>query len=197
MKKNVFRMMAIAILAMGMTLASCTKDPEPINPGGNNNGGNNGGGNGDNTPTSTIVVNNFATPLFINSEGSVSIEGSELMIAAYDGTALLEAYGGVSILSTPDPTGYDYDKVTYLNEGAEIGASGHFTSDGSVDLYSQGGYEAWANKTGYVGISFKKDGKTVYGWAKVKVDATNTSVIIYGYAYEATAGKSIKAGATK
>lgn len=194
MKRNFFRLMAIAILAMGMTLASCEKDPADNPTPGGNNGGNNGGGN---TPASTIVVNNFATPLVINSEGSVAIEGNELMIAAWDGTCLLEAYGGVGILSTPDASGYDYDKVTYLNEGAEIGSSSHFTQDGSVDLYSQGGYEAWANKTGYAGITFKKDGKTVYGWAKIKVDASTTSVYIYGYAYEATAGKSIKAGAVK
>lgn len=195
MKKNIFRMMAMAILAMGMTLASCTKD-DPATPGNNNNGGNNGGGNGGGT-TSTIVVNNFNSPMVINSEGSLSIEGNELMIAAYSGTALLEAYGGVGILSTPDASGYDYDKVTYLNEGDQIGASSHFTQDGSVDLYSEGGYTTWANKTGYAGITFKKAGQTYYGWVKLKMDAATTTVTIYGYAYEGTAGKTIKAGATK
>ncbi|MCQ2295600.1 MAG: hypothetical protein MJZ67_08090 [Bacteroidales bacterium] len=194
MKRNIFRVMAVAFLAMGMALTSCEKEPADNN--GNNPGGNNGGGNGGgNTPTSTIVANTFSTPVVVNSEGSVTIEGNDLMIAAYSGTALLEAYGGVNILTTAGVN--DYDKVICLNEGEEINASGHFTQDDSADLYSEGGYSAWANKTGYAGISFKKNGQTVYGWVKIKFDASTTTVTIYGYAYEATAGKAIKAGATK
>lgn len=191
MKKTVIRLFAIMALTMGMTFTSCEKTPE-------NNDPNNPGTENPDDPgtTSTIVANNFSTPQVISSEGSVAIEGNELMISAYQGTALLEAYGGVAILTTPDD-GYDYDKVILLNEGDEIGSTGHFTQDNSADLYSDGVYTTWANKTGYAGISFKKNGQTVYGWVKLSVDAATTKVTIYGYAYEATAGKTIKAGKTK
>lgn len=191
MKKNVFRMVAIAILAMGMTLASCEKDPQPANPNGGNTGGN-GGGNGGGTTTSTIVSKTFSTPQVISMEGSVDIEGNQLMFAIESADwALISAYGGVAVLSTADQTGYDYDKVIRLNEGAEIGASGHYTQDNSADL------APWGNNTGYVGIRFSKGGNTHYGWVKIAYSTSSANVTVYGYAYEGTAGKSIKAGATK
>ena len=50
-------------------------------------------------------------------------------------------------------------------------------------------------KTAYLGLSFQINGETHYGWAEITlnggVDATLT-----GYAYEATAGKSLTAGQT-
>lgn len=190
--KKAFKLFALMAVAMGaMMITSCEKEEGTTNNGPSGIGGGSGGG----STSTTIVCNTFATPQTISQEGSVTIEGSELMISAYDGTALLEAYGGVDILTTPGAN--DYDKVICLQGNEEIGSNGHFTSDNSADLYTESSYTAWGNKTGYAGISFKKNGKTVYGWVKLSVNTANTTVTVYGYAYEGTAGKSIKAGATK
>lgn len=180
-------MMAVAILGMGMTLASCTKDSDPVTSG--NNGGNNGGNN---NPPTTIIANTFSTPQTITMEGSIDIEGNQLMFAIEGADfALISAYYGVAVLTTPDQTGYGYDKVTRLSEGTEIGANGHYTEGNSADL------APWGGNTGYLGISFKKGGNTHYGWVKMAYNPNEGSVTVYGFAYEGTAGKSIKAGATK
>ena len=55
----------------------------------------------------------------------------------------------------------------------------------------------WYNVTDrYLGLSFQRNGRTHYGWARLNVGAANYANLT-GYAYETIAGKSIKAGQTK
>jgi hypothetical protein len=49
----------------------------------------------------------------------------------------------------------------------------------------------------YLGLSFQRNGRIHYGWARLNVWSGNVDVILTGYAYETIAGKSIKAGQTK
>lgn len=186
MKKNLFKIFAVIAMAMGMTLAACEKDP--ANPG---TGG--GSGSGSNT---TIVYNNLSTPVVYNSGEHAFIPGESVGAFNYsieaDWAVLISVYeSGAGIVST---AGGDYDQVSLLAENAEIGSGCHFTENNSAELYSDY-YTAWNGKTGYIGYRFKKDGQTHYGWVKAKVQGY--SVTIYGYAYEGTANKAIKAGATK
>lgn len=182
-------MLAVAFVAMGMTFASCTK--ETTNPD-NNNDNNNPGG----STSSTIVYTNLATPATYSNGEHGFIPGTSAgdfnISVESDYAILISVYEqGAGVVTTPAT---DYDQVTLLQENAEIGASSHFTSDYSCELYSDA-YTAWNGKTGYIGFKMKKDGAIHYGWMKAKVQGY--TLTIYGYAYEGTANKSIKAGATK
>jgi hypothetical protein len=68
------------------------------------------------------------------------------------------------------------------------------------------GHGPWiGNKRTYLGLKFKIDGKTHYGWARFHVLAPRTSPVtarlivatLTGYAYETIPGKAIIAGKTK
>ena len=48
---------------------------------------------------------------------------------------------------------------------------------------------------GFVGLKFDVSGATHYGWARVEVSSGSDTIIVKEYAYEATAGSSIQAGA--
>ena len=48
---------------------------------------------------------------------------------------------------------------------------------------------------GFVGLKFDVSGATHYGWARVEVSSGGDTLIVKEYAYEATAGSSIQAGA--
>jgi hypothetical protein len=52
----------------------------------------------------------------------------------------------------------------------------------------------------YLGLKFKIDGKTHYGWARLTVQLPGNFLVkatLTGYAYETVAGKAIRAGQTK
>jgi hypothetical protein len=56
--------------------------------------------------------------------------------------------------------------------------------------------EPWCNgATRYLGVAFQIHGRTHYGWARLSVSRSKTTLT--GYAYETIAGKLIKAGQTK
>jgi hypothetical protein len=92
-----------------------------------------------------------------------------------------------------------------LMRGAPIGNSQQFQGTwGTMAFYdtaryscikSQGG--PWYNVTErYLGLRFRRNGRTHYGWARLTVGAGNYANLT-GYAYETIAGKSIKAGQKK
>jgi hypothetical protein len=61
-------------------------------------------------------------------------------------------------------------------------------------------YGPWVNvKDRFLGLKFRINGKTHFGWARlmVKVSKTTISATLTGYAYETISGKAIKAGQTK
>lgn len=72
-------------------------------------------------------------------------------------------------------------------------------------LYGPGGtasYGSWVNVRGrYLGLRFKINGQTHYGWARLSVNlggqGRGVTAILTGYAYETIPDKSIIAGETK
>lgn len=192
MKKNFFRIFAFAAMAMGMTFVSCQKDNETD------------GDSGNPVESSTIVYINFENrPLSIErGEHTLSIVDNEFQIQNEGDMAFFAIFKpGAGVVSTQ---GQYYKNVTPLQENTEIGSSNSFhmynAAEGyaNADLYS---YQntAWSGKTAYIGVCFQKDGATHYGWIKTQciVNSGNCIFKVFGIAYEGTAGKAIKAGATK
>ena len=69
----------------------------------------------------------------------------------------------------------------------------------SCNYYAGGNWARVTNR--YLGLKFKINEKTHYGWARLSVqissDYRQITATLTGYAYETIAGKSIKAGQTK
>lgn len=96
-----------------------------------------------------------------------------------------------------------------LKSGARIGAGRPFKKGTAAmavvraNYYTSNrtiAYGAWVNvKDRFLGLKFQIKGKTHYGWARlmVKVSKTTISATLTGYAYETIPGKAIIAGATK
>lgn len=198
MKKNTFRLFAIIALAMGMVLASC--DP---NENGNNGNNGNSGDPGTENPgnNSTVVYTNLESNPVTISEG----DEYELNFGAHD--FLIQNYGTYeSFFAMMNPgsgcictQGEWRGLVTPLEANTVIGSSSQFNMyDGQAtfcEIFEEGAFETWTGKTAYIGFCFQQNGQTHYGWAKMKVTNNNgLTFTLYGYAYESTANKDIKAG---
>lgn len=97
-----------------------------------------------------------------------------------------------------------------LASGASIGSGQHFVTGGRFDQVmasvhqSDSVFYKYYGKfynvgTRFLGMKFKIQGETHYGWVRVKVAFRGLTIkaTITGYAYETIAGQSIKAGQTK
>jgi hypothetical protein len=91
-----------------------------------------------------------------------------------------------------------------LKRGAPIGSRQYFPglvlagarSDVDLGTYYSG---SWMNvKNRYLGLKFKINGKTHYGWARLSIQVQHLSITatLTGYAYETTPNKAIIAGKT-
>jgi hypothetical protein len=105
--------------------------------------------------------------------------------------------------------------VAALDRGVTIGSNQSFISDSGATMAMvhsgyAGGWEHcsyyhstagnWVNVSHrYLGVKFQIKGNTHYGWAQLSVQVGYVYIhaTLTGYAYETTAGKSIKAGQTK
>jgi hypothetical protein len=94
-----------------------------------------------------------------------------------------------------------------LPPGVEIGPKQQFQNK-LGDLYDQRvthftstttkSYCPWkAGTSAYLGLKFAINGKTHFGWARVKSEAFKGDSILLGYAYETIANKPIVAGRTR
>jgi hypothetical protein len=89
-----------------------------------------------------------------------------------------------------------------LKAGAIIGPKRPFSASllefaGSGVCHPDGSH--WCNLKRYLGLSFKIQGKTHYGWARISMGNAKggrIKAVLLGYAYETIAGKAIIAGAT-
>ena len=89
-----------------------------------------------------------------------------------------------------------------LTAGAIIGPKRPFFANalefaGSGVCHPAGSH--WCNLKRYLGLSFKIQGKTHYGWARISMGNAKggrIEAVLLGYAYETIAGKAILAGAT-
>jgi hypothetical protein len=97
-----------------------------------------------------------------------------------------------------------------LPKGAKVGPKSRFHQDPTKGLYMRfvglGGSQSSGTRFGpwfglngqrYLGLKFVVNGKTHYGWARVKVMSGSVSTTVTGYAYETIPGKPIVAGQTK
>jgi len=156
----------------------------------------------------------------LNGDGINDVKFS--LISSYNQTwdsRLLAVAGqnGGSIIGTAG-VGKHSPYASCLLRGAEIGASDHFLrgketiEDSFIQFYSSTINQRPPKKTlhgkwggdhpnRFLGVKFKIDGKTHYGWMRitVKPNASNTqwpamSATITEYGYETVANKSLKAG---
>jgi hypothetical protein len=102
-------------------------------------------------------------------------------------------------------TGQD---ASCLLQGAKIGPSAHFSatlmessflrSNKSRGTYTRSLHGKWGENhpNRYLGVKFKIDGATHYGWIRVKVTSSKGSLAatITEYGYETIANKTLKAG---
>ncbi len=91
-----------------------------------------------------------------------------------------------------------------LRDGAIIGTRFYFpakTMEEFIYTFFHSGFEegSWLNvKSRYLGLKFKIDGETHYGWARLSTQYMypNLSALLTGYAYETIANRPIIAGKT-
>jgi hypothetical protein len=137
-------------------------------------------------------VTDFTITVFIGP-GSPPCDGSS-------GVAELPASGNRAIGSG----GY----AAALMQGAPIGHSQQFQGSGeNMAYYDTYGYPPCSVSAGgpwyevtdrYLGLSFRRNGRTHYGWARLTVSIPSPLYAkLTGYAYETIAGKSINAGQKK
>jgi hypothetical protein len=92
-----------------------------------------------------------------------------------------------------------------LKPGSVVGPYQYFPGQAMAEVDHTGGggvYYAgsWLNvKSRYLGLRFKIAGKTHYGWARLSVKVTQSSITatLTGYAFESIPNKAIHAGQTK
>jgi hypothetical protein len=94
-----------------------------------------------------------------------------------------------------------------LNKGVSVAAKSPFHQGPEplwmfVSVYDTGSHTSfgpWLNVRGqrYLGLKFVVNGKTHYGWARVKIDRPTDHMTLTGYAYETIPNKPIITGATK
>jgi hypothetical protein len=92
-----------------------------------------------------------------------------------------------------------------LKPDSAVGRYQYFNGQAMANVALTGGggtYFAgsWVNvKNRYLGLQFKIAGKTHYGWARLNVQVSRTSIVatLTGYAYETVPNKSIHTGQTK
>ncbi len=155
------------------------------------------------------IAPNQAVPLDLNLDGKVDFTLSNVVscqtdICSYD--LLQKPASGNSAV------GYVFDGqlllASALKSGSVVGPGGAFQkgTGGLVEIiFSFGGrstnvFGPWPNvKKRYLGLQFQIKGKTHYGWARLNVAVSKTSIAgtLTGYAYETTANKPIIAGKIK
>lgn len=112
------------------------------------------------------------------------------MLAPEPGTGnAIDTLGGAVAHNLNDPIG---SSLLWVDDAAAsyqiLGAAIPLLS------YAYGNFLGQSDK--YLGLRFKIAGNDHYGWARLDMDASATSFVIKDYAYDATAGNSIPAGAT-
>lgn len=155
------------------------------------------------TPAHRVLNGGMSYKLDLNHDGITDFTLRNVKNHVGGVLSVLHAVGnGVSGFNIDSGTmGY----ASALRRGALIGTRRYFpgrdmawvgtTGDGGT---VSGG--SWVNvKNRYLGLKFKINGKTHYGWARLSIAVQNLSITatLTGYAYETVAHKPIKAGQTK
>jgi hypothetical protein len=142
---------------------------------------------------------------FANSKGTTSAGGGWGVLTIFPTKSANRIWG--------DKTSNGFIRyASALVAGTKIGAKGQFTPGDKLMAHSSsnGGRRRpsssynckgpWKNASNrYLGLKFMIHGKTHYGWARLTVTCSNTTVTatLTGYAYETIPNRPIIAGKTK
>lgn len=155
------------------------------------------------TPAHEVIGHNGVYNLDLNHDGTVDFLIQEWDNGGFSSSnaLLADAAVGNGVLGRGH-------RAMALTSGASIGPSQNFIAGGnngevmvSVTHFTTGGtsyvHGSWANvRNRYLGLKFKIDGETHYGWARVSVErqAFHFTATLTGYAYETIPNQAIKAG---
>lgn len=164
------------------------------------------------TKTHRVIGSNGIYSLDLNHDGTVDflIQEWTSVFSSLGRNALLvqEALGNAVAGSIVKHGSQSFHFASALKVGAQIGSRERFIHRGyhgeemaSVFRSDTGGGTSgqWVNLDNrYLGLRFKVDGKTHYGWARMSVNVQGFDITgtLTGYAYETIPGKSIRAGQT-
>jgi hypothetical protein len=164
------------------------------------------------TKSDQVIGTNGIYSLDLNHDGIIDFLILESGYATFNGTAanntlLAKEALGNAVEGRRGKSGQHF--ASALKPGAPIGPGEPFISGGAngesmartwVSDLGGGQSGQWLNVTDrYLGLKFKIDGKTHYGWARLSVDLPGNFKIkatLTGYAYETVPDKSIRAGQT-
>lgn len=153
------------------------------------------------TPAHVVIGRNQAFAIDLNDDGTsdLVIKQRSLGDASFFHKSLLaEPAQGNRVEEGTQGHGW----AAALKAGANIGQTKYF--GGFLEMAYQfrslghhisGGYWNYSQAS-YLGIKFRVNGKTHFGWARLK-NSSYTGATLTGYAYETILGKSIVAGQTK
>jgi len=165
------------------------------------------------TKTHQVIGTNGIYALDLNHDGTIDflIQEWTSVYSELGRNALLvqEALGNAVAGSIVKHSSQSFHFASALKVGAQIGSRERFIHGGydgeemvAVFVSDSGGgtFGKWVDrKNRYLGLRFKVDGKTHYGWARmsVKVQGFDITGTLTGYAYETVPNKGILAGQTE
>ncbi len=164
------------------------------------------------------------TNVTLSGANSMSFGVSSLFFSLETGVGYASSFAGAQfwLVASTDPYadgvwsgvkpldgGFGLSKVGTTETGQAPATKFSFNQtidSGSLAANSNGSYAelnryffggvvpAWSNATGYIGVSFKKNTGTHYGWIKVQTNSNASTITVLAAAYNATPGASIAAG---
>lgn len=161
------------------------------------------------TKAHQVIGQNGVYNLDLNHDGTVDFLIQEWDNGGYSSSNALLADAAVGNAVQGKKVGFRY-LAAALQRGAPIGPKQRFITGGnngevmvSITHSTTGGTSHingfWANGSNrYLGLKFKIEGKTHYGWARVKVQLQQFHITgtLTAYAYETIPNKVIRAGQT-
>ncbi|HXM22470.1 MAG TPA: hypothetical protein VN948_14535 [Terriglobales bacterium] len=161
------------------------------------------------TKAHQVIGQNGVYNLDLNHDGTVDFLIQEWDNGAFSSSNALLADAALGNAVRGSKVGFRY-LAAALQRGAPIGPKRRFITGGnngevmvSITHFTTGGTSYingfWANvRNRYLGLKFKIDGKTHYGWARLSVQLQqfHVTATLTGYAYETIPNKEISAGQT-
>jgi len=158
------------------------------------------------TDTHNVIRTNGIYGLDLNHDGIIDFliqeRGFLFSSSGYNGLRAKEAFGN----AVEGSNGI----AAALSQGARIGSGQQFIS--STNSFGEALFNVacsvdsgcstvgkWGNvRNRYLGLRFRIDGKTHYGWARLSVEVQGHKItaVLTGYAYESIPGRAIYAGQT-
>jgi hypothetical protein len=165
------------------------------------------------TKTHRVIGSNGIYSLDLNHDGTVDflIQEWTSVFSTLGRNALLvqEGLGNAVAGSIVKHGSQSFHFASALKVGAQIGSrerfiDGGYHGEGMASVFrsdSGGGTSGrWVDRNNrYLGLRFKVDGKTHYGWARMSVNVQGFDITgtLTGYAYETVPNKEIIAGKTE